>query len=293
VTASRRTSERSLGGLELHPATALLPPASSEVLEQLRGSMREHGYDPDQPVTLHQGRVLDGAARLRIAVELGLEPSIVGWSHEYGSPEVFFFARNVQCRYASQDARAAAAARFAATMVARSRHRRDARPPRFCTDERSLAVIAGTSRKRVERARRVHDRDPKVSERLLRTELTLPEAEAELGLRSSVLRRRDRRPRPALVVARSGQRTDPGPDHKPPSSRAPVPEPRPPRSAPARSRQQPKPAASRPASGIAASVEQMTRMLLNRYPHCRDVIAATLTIEAKRITGSKRGGHEQ
>jgi ParB-like chromosome segregation protein Spo0J len=50
-------------------------PIEGEVLDRIQADMREHGYDPSQPVVLwsEKGIVIDGHSRLQAAQELGLE----------------------------------------------------------------------------------------------------------------------------------------------------------------------------------------------------------------------------
>lgn len=53
----------------------IFPPAKPEDFERLKQSIRENGFDPELPVTVYQGGVLDGWNRYTACVELGVQPT--------------------------------------------------------------------------------------------------------------------------------------------------------------------------------------------------------------------------
>jgi hypothetical protein len=53
----------------------IFPPAKPEDFERLKQSIRDNGFDPELPVTVYQGGVLDGWNRYTACVELGVQPT--------------------------------------------------------------------------------------------------------------------------------------------------------------------------------------------------------------------------
>jgi hypothetical protein len=72
--------------LRRHPLSAEYKDLKGKADKRLLDSLRDHGFLPDQPITLHGGRVLDGWQRLRECRELGIEPVFqelpAGWTPE-------------------------------------------------------------------------------------------------------------------------------------------------------------------------------------------------------------------
>lgn len=61
---------------ELDELAFLFPAMSPEEFEALKGSIGLNGFDPIEPITLWQGRVVDGRHRLMACRELGVEPAV-------------------------------------------------------------------------------------------------------------------------------------------------------------------------------------------------------------------------
>ena len=56
-----------------HPLN-FLPVISEEEKEVLKSQLQNNGYDPDFPIILYEGKILDGCQRYTICKELGIEP---------------------------------------------------------------------------------------------------------------------------------------------------------------------------------------------------------------------------
>lgn len=76
--------------LEVHPAAAFYPLLNGAKLEALVISMRERGFDPNHPIVLFEGKILDGRNRSIAAETAGVEPVFKNW--EGTDEEAFEFA---------------------------------------------------------------------------------------------------------------------------------------------------------------------------------------------------------
>lgn len=65
--------------LEDHPIAALLPLLEGDEFQALVASMQRHGFDPEHPIRLYEGKILDGRNRYRAALEAGVEPVLRAW----------------------------------------------------------------------------------------------------------------------------------------------------------------------------------------------------------------------
>jgi hypothetical protein len=61
--------------LEPHPLAALVDFGAGIDLEALAGHMRNHGYDADEAIVLHDGMILDGRHKLAAAIRAGITPT--------------------------------------------------------------------------------------------------------------------------------------------------------------------------------------------------------------------------
>ena len=61
---------------ELHELTELFPAMQDEEFDFLKASIALTGFDPTEPITLWQGKVIDGRHRLLACQELGVEPAV-------------------------------------------------------------------------------------------------------------------------------------------------------------------------------------------------------------------------
>ena len=88
--------------LLLHPLADLMPAMSEQEYAELRGDIEENGLLA--PITLFDGKVLDGRHRARVCDELGIEPK----THNYvgDEPARFVLSMNVHRRHLTTTQRA-------------------------------------------------------------------------------------------------------------------------------------------------------------------------------------------
>ena len=77
--------------LGVHPFAHTFPLMGSEEFEGLKRSIAVHGLE--EPITLHEGIILDGRHRCRACLELGVTPTFAPWNGR-GRPEDFIYAKN-------------------------------------------------------------------------------------------------------------------------------------------------------------------------------------------------------
>jgi N6-adenosine-specific RNA methylase IME4 len=95
--------------LRAHPCAEILPLLEGEPFDKLVADIRANGLL--QPITIHQGMILDGRNRFRACEAAGIEPRFV----EYGGddPLSFVLSLNVHRRHLDESQRAMVAARLA------------------------------------------------------------------------------------------------------------------------------------------------------------------------------------
>lgn len=97
--------------LRFHPAAELFPAMDEQGFEALVEDIRENKLL--DPITVHQGCVLDGRHRYRACKELGIEATFEQWDGESGTPEAFVISRNLHRRHLNESQRAMIAGKLA------------------------------------------------------------------------------------------------------------------------------------------------------------------------------------
>ena len=95
--------------LEPHLYAQLFPPMGSDEFEALKAGIARNGLQ--NPITLHQGRILDGWNRYRDCLELGISPVFV--EYEGDDPLGFVVSMNLNRRPLTLSQRAVIAVRWA------------------------------------------------------------------------------------------------------------------------------------------------------------------------------------
>jgi len=169
-----------------HPLAELIPPMSEDEFRELRDDIRAVGLR--EPITLFEGKVLDGRHRARACAELELEPA----TRQYGGddPAEFVLSLNLRRRHLTTGQRAAVAVSLLDYERARARERQGARTDLAGTsvpietkvrgnEARATARAGerlGISRSSVERAQRVADQRPDLHERVRAGEISVNRA---------------------------------------------------------------------------------------------------------------------
>ncbi len=91
----------------LHPLAELVPPMTADEYAEFKADIKAHGFH--EPVTLYQGKILDGKHRYRAARELGIEIKTREWRPGDGEPIDYVISENVRRRHLTTGQRAALA----------------------------------------------------------------------------------------------------------------------------------------------------------------------------------------
>jgi len=124
----------------IHPIAELFPPHTAAEYEQLKADIAQRGQL--EPVHIANGMVIDGRARVRACVELGIAPLV----KQYTGDDLagFACAMNLHRRHMTPSQRAALAVELLPYIEAESAMRQES--SRFGAGENSGAANAGESR---------------------------------------------------------------------------------------------------------------------------------------------------
>ena len=157
---------------QLHPLCTLFPRMSGVDFAALVADIRANGLI--DPITLHDGMILDGGNRIRACHEAGIEPHFREF--EGGSIVAYVLSMNLRRRHMTPGQQAA--------IVASAQDWSNAQTvgnPQFgkITGLQTVAgraAISGTSEKTQRNADKVARADPELAKEVARGEKTLPEA---------------------------------------------------------------------------------------------------------------------
>ncbi len=91
----------------MHPLAELVPPMTAEEYAELKADIKAHGLH--EPITLYEGKILDGKHRYRAARELGVEIKTRNWRPADGQPVDYVISENVMRRHLTTGQKAALA----------------------------------------------------------------------------------------------------------------------------------------------------------------------------------------
>ena len=100
------------GDLARHPMSEAYPEMSPDEFDTLLRSMIENGYDPNFPIMLHEGQIVDGWHRYRAAMKANIEPVVVEWQGDPKRLRDFIIYANSTRRHLSKAAHAQALIRM-------------------------------------------------------------------------------------------------------------------------------------------------------------------------------------
>jgi len=82
--------------LDIHPAAALLPIMSDDDLSKLVDDIKQHGLM--EPITVFDGKILDGRSRLTACELAGVKPQFMQWNGLGDIPTRYVIAKNLHRR---------------------------------------------------------------------------------------------------------------------------------------------------------------------------------------------------
>jgi hypothetical protein len=91
----------------LHPLAELVPPMTAEEFTEFKADIKAQGLR--EPITLYEGKILDGKHRYRACRELGIEIKTHVWRPQDGQPLDFIISENIRRRMLTTGQKAALA----------------------------------------------------------------------------------------------------------------------------------------------------------------------------------------
>ena len=169
--------------LQYHPAASVFPMMRGEEYQQLLHDIQEHGLR--EPILLCDGQILDGRNRFRVCREIGIEPAFRKWDGKGGSPLSVVLSLNLHRRHLTSSQRAAIAVEILPMLEAEAKERQGKRTdltsvknltevPQRATDQ--AARMFATNRDYVSAAKKVHEADPALLQKVRDGETHIIEA---------------------------------------------------------------------------------------------------------------------
>lgn len=93
--------------MNIHELANLIPVMSQEQYKQLKDDIGENGLL--EPITIYDGKILDGRHRYRAVEELGITPKFTEFTGDYTQAKAYVLSLNVHRRHLSYDQRCALA----------------------------------------------------------------------------------------------------------------------------------------------------------------------------------------
>ena len=113
-----------IAGMETHAAADLLPLIDGEAFEAFVSSIRDRGLV--EPITIHEGKILDGRNRARGCEAAGVKPRFVKWNGEGGSPVGYVVSKNLDRRNLNESQRALVGAEALVMLAVEAKERQRA-----------------------------------------------------------------------------------------------------------------------------------------------------------------------
>jgi hypothetical protein len=110
--------------LEFHPIANVFPLLEGEAFGSLVAAIRKHGLL--DPITLYEGKILDGRNRYNACMEAGVAVRSHEWQGESGTPAEYVWDKNAERRQLSTSQQAMAAVELLPHLEAEAKERREA-----------------------------------------------------------------------------------------------------------------------------------------------------------------------
>lgn len=170
---------------DYHDYANLFPLLEDEELEELADSMRQHGFFPDEPIVLLDGKILDGRNRYWAAQRAGVDPVVA--QYEGDDPLGFVIAKNLRRRHLSSSQRATLALEIMPLLEEQAKERQGARtdlgdnipeliPGSSGEAREQAAAMMETNPRYVSDAKRLEREAPGLLAMVRRDELSIPKA---------------------------------------------------------------------------------------------------------------------
>ncbi len=180
--------------LEIHPAASAFPVMVGDAFEALVQDIRERGLV--HPITLHEGRILDGRNRYLACRAAGVEPRFVSWDGRGGSPTLFVVSENIHRRHLTPSQRAMLVQELLPALEAEAREPQGARTNLGRNSYRSpgrsrerAAMAVGVSPDSIAVAKKVATARPDLAEKIRIGETSLNAAERQIAESAKAARR--------------------------------------------------------------------------------------------------------
>lgn len=157
---------------ELHPLCTLFPRLDGAEFAHLVEDIAANGLR--EPITLHDGMILDGGNRYRACIEAGVEPTFK--TFDGSSIVAFVLSANLHRRHLSPGQQAAIVASAQDWAMAHPPHRKEAGNVTGLSTVADRAAQSGASEKTQRMADKVTRADPELGAAVARGEVSLPKA---------------------------------------------------------------------------------------------------------------------
>jgi ParB-like chromosome segregation protein Spo0J len=164
----------------------LIPSMRDDEYEGLREDVAANGLR--HPITVYEGKILDGRHRLRACEEAGVVPVFEEYSGD--EPAAYVISLNVRRRNLTASQKAMIAADFLPYLEAEAKVRQGTRTdlenivadrPQGRKSREEAAELTGASGRSVARAKRVREADPELAERVLAGDVSISAADDTLA----------------------------------------------------------------------------------------------------------------
>ena len=102
--------------LKLHFLCSAFPPMGDEAYKGLVKGIKDHGYDPKNPIVIYEGQILDGAHRQTACQKLKVIPSTTKFEGTLREATEFVIAKNLHRRHLNTSQAAAVGAELVENM---------------------------------------------------------------------------------------------------------------------------------------------------------------------------------
>ena len=136
---------------QFHELCVLFPPCSDEELESLRDSIEKNGVI--EPVTMFEGKILDGRNRFTACLMIGIDPPTVEYTGD--DPVAFVLSKNLHRRHLDASQRAMVAARLASIPHGGDRKTDQSANLRFEKSQEEASKIMNVSRRSTQAAKKI------------------------------------------------------------------------------------------------------------------------------------------